>query len=145
MSGETLGEIAEQDIEVEAKIIINTSASGKIKLLLTRNIKGEMDFLTRHFNISRKQGADKQINNKVKNIVNEYINPKKNEVKKIELIRKNKGNLKKFVIDCLVDVKNDKSNPDKNEDFMSLEDITRKPYRKSISLINTLVYFTEKK
>lgn len=145
MPDETLKQIMEHDIEVEAKIIINTSLGGKTKLLLMRNIKGEMDFLVRHFKISREEKADKQIKAKVTKIVEEYINVKKNSVLGIELIQKNKGNLKKFVMDCLVNVKNDKYNHDKGHGFMTLEEITRKPFKKSMSLINTLVYFSENK
>jgi hypothetical protein len=143
MSDETLEEIIGKDIEIEAKIVISTTVNGNIYLLLTRNIKGEIDFLTRHFTVTRKEKTDKQISDKVTRYVNEYINTKKNEITNIEVIRKNKGNLKKFVIDCLVTVKNDKSTPNKSEGFMSLADVTRKPYRKSMSLVNTLVYFTE--
>ncbi len=144
MSRESLKEIMEKDIETEVKIIINTLNSNDIKLLLTRNIKGEIDFLIRHFTISRQEKSEKQIKNKVEQFVKQYIHPKKNDILKIELIRKNKGNLRRFVIDCLVNVKNDKTNPDKREEFMTLNDITRRPYQKSISLINTLFYFTEK-
>lgn len=145
MSDESLNEITKEDLQVEAKLIISTTSGNKIKLLLSRNLRGELDFLSRHFKVPRTKKTDKEIENRLERITGEYINAKKNKIVNIDTKRLNKGDLRKFVLDCFITVENDKSNSSKNEKFSSLDEITKTSERKSLALLNTLVYFTEKK
>ncbi len=132
-------------IEVDAKIIINCASGSKVKLLLSQNLQGELDFITRHFSISRESKVETEIKKRLEKIVEEYINVKKNNIIKIELMRKNKHNINHFIMDCFITVENDRSNSDKREKFMTTDEITKSSSRKSLAVLNTLVYFTENK
>jgi hypothetical protein len=145
MAPSNLGDFIEKGFEVEAKIIVTTSGLSKIKMLLTKNLKGELDFINRHFEIQKGKDIDKEIKYKTERVVYEYINPKKNKILAVDYTRINKGNINKAIIDCYVTVETDKGNSDKDEKFLSLEDITKSNNVKSLAVLNTLVYFQEQK
>ena len=141
---ETLGQLAEKDYEVELKLIISCAKGSKIKLLLGQNLKGETDFITRHLSIPRTKKLDETLKEKVEKILLlEFLNDKKNSIQKMDFIRRNKGDLKLFIMDCYITVDNEIMKPGKKESFRSLEEITKSTERKSLAVLNTLVYFNE--
>jgi len=146
MPDETLQEIAEKDYDIEVKLIVSCTSGSKIKLLLSKNIKGELDFIIKYFTVARTKKIEPEIKNKITQILNtEYLNDKKNQIEKMDLIRRNKGDLKKFIMDCFITVSNDKTKPGRTEEFLSTDEITKTSARKSLAVINTLVYFTDNK